>query len=58
MERCMKVTIGVVVTEDDVKDYIIRQGGNADEINDDNWWCEYLEDKYGLGYGAEASFCN
>jgi hypothetical protein len=57
MERCMKVTIGVVVTEDEVKDYIRRHGGNTDEINDDSWWCEYLENKYGIGYGAEASFC-
>ena len=57
MTRFMKVTIGVEVNEDDVRKYVKRNGGDPDLI-DDSDWCEYVEIKYGIGLGADASFCN
>ena len=56
MIRAMQVTIGVEISEEEVKDYVKRYGGNLDEI-DDTDWCEYAAIKYGIGLGAEARFC-
>lgn len=57
MTRFMKITIGVEVSEEEVRNYVKSYGGDPDLI-DDNDWCEYAEIKYGIGLGAEASFCN
>lgn len=56
MTRAMKVTIGVEVSEEEVKEWLKNIGSNPEEINDDDY-LEYVEVKYGIGLGAEASFC-
>lgn len=56
MERCMKVEIGIVVTEEEVKNHVKSYGGNPDEL-DDEAWRDYVETKYSMGWGASASFC-
>jgi hypothetical protein len=53
MKREMQVTIGVIIDEDDVKDYVRQNGGNANVIDDEDW-IEYCESKYSHGYGASA----
>ena len=52
-ERCMKVTIGVVVYEDEVRKWLRSIGVYKDMIDNEDY-IEYTENKYNNGYGAEA----
>ena len=57
MKRYMKVTIGIEVSEEEVIKWLKSIGGVPEELSDDDW-IDYAESKYGMGYGAEASFCD
>ena len=56
MTRCLNVTIGIEVDENDVREYVKGYGGDPDSL-EDNDWIEYAEFKYNRGLGASATIC-
>ena len=51
----LKVSIGVEVSESEVRDWLADNNIKKVTIEDEDY-IEYAESKYGYGLGAEASF--